>query len=67
MHLLQAKEWVNTLKNKAERAQKKFITPYIHALVYHVPNMLRKYGNLKQFSCQGQHRYISIQIYLYTL
>lgn len=29
------------------------VTPYMHILVYHVPNFVDKYGNVKQFSCQG--------------
>ena len=29
------------------------VTPYIHALVYHAPDILKKYGNIKKFSGQG--------------
>jgi len=32
----------------------KKVTPYIHALVYHVPDMLRKHGNIAKFSCSAQ-------------
>lgn len=30
------------------------ITPYIHALVFHVPDMLREHGNIAKFSCSAQ-------------
>ncbi len=29
------------------------VTPYMHALVYHVPMFLQKHGSLKQFTGQG--------------
>ena len=29
------------------------ITPYIHVMVYHCPTLLRKYGNIKMFTGQG--------------
>ena len=29
------------------------ITPYIHVIVYHCPTLLRKYGNIKMFTGQG--------------
>ena len=32
---------------------KTMVTPYMHALVYHVPMFLRKHGSLKQFTGQG--------------
>ena len=58
VHVLpQAKEWVNlflTLSTKCEGFQRKNITPYIHSLVYHVPEMIKKFGNIKQFSGQGK-------------
>ena len=34
--------------------QRKHVTPYIHAMVYHVPNIIRQHGSMKQFSCQGK-------------
>lgn len=30
------------------------ITPYIHMMVYHVPQMLERFQNLKQFTGQGK-------------
>ena len=36
----------------------------MHAMVYHVPNIIRQYGNLKQFSCQGL--YFFLDSYLCT-
>lgn len=29
------------------------VTPYMHALVYHVPMFMKKYKNFKQFTGQG--------------
>ena len=29
------------------------ITPYMHALVFYVPTMIKMHGSLKQFSGQG--------------
>ena len=29
------------------------VTPYMHLLVYHIADFIDKYGNVKQFSCQG--------------
>ena len=34
--------------------QRMHVTPYMHILVYHVPGMLRRYDNLRQFSDQGK-------------
>ena len=34
--------------------QGKHVTPYMHCMVYHIPRMLRLYGNIKQFSGQGE-------------
>jgi len=53
---LQAKDWVNkflALGDRCEGFQRRSITPYVHIMVYHVPSMLRRFGNLKQFSGQG--------------
>jgi len=52
---LQARDWVNkflALGDQCEGFQRRSITPYIHIMVYHVPSMLRRFGNLKQFSGQ---------------
>ena len=35
--------------------QKSCVTPYMHILVYHVPDFMKAYGNIKQFSCQGTY------------
>ena len=29
------------------------VTPYMHVLAYHIPYFIKKYGSIKQFSCQG--------------
>ena len=32
----------------------KHVTPYMHIMVFHVPMMLRVFGNIKHFSGQGK-------------
>jgi len=44
--------WNLVMKCKATNAVD--VTPYMHCMVYHVPQMLRRYGNIKQFSGQGR-------------
>ena len=29
------------------------ITPYVHNMIYHVPQMMKKHGSLREFSGQG--------------
>ena len=59
MHYMysQGKNWVNLFLSfdEWEGHQRRSITPYIHCLVYHIPEMIRRYGNLRKFSCQGAH------------
>jgi len=50
---IQVKDWVMlflSLSARCEGFQKKNVTPYMHCLVYHVPAVIKNYGNLKQFS-----------------
>ena len=49
-----------------EGYQKKFVTSYIHCLVYHVPQQIRQYGNLLMFSGQGKITQAKIGV-LYVL
>jgi len=37
------------------------VTPYLHVLVFHVPRMLRKHGNIAKFSCSAQELKNSLQ------
>lgn len=52
---LQGKKWVNNFiaLGRFEGFQKKFVTPYIHCLVYHAPQQIQENGNLMMFSGQG--------------
>lgn len=34
------------------------ITPYIHVMVYHCPTLLRRYGNIKMFTGQGNTTFL---------
>ena len=40
--------------------QKSKVTPCMHVLATHAPEMIRLHGNIKQFSCQGK-RYTLVQ------
>eukprot|EP00731_Ephydatia_muelleri_P028687 Em0020g331a len=58
VQLWKAKRWIQLfLRIKSDGHQKKFVTPYFHVMVYHVPDAIRQYGNIKQFSCQGVEKH----------
>ena len=47
---LQAKQWVHDfveLGGLMQGYQHKYVTPYLHIMVFHVPKMLRHFGNIK--------------------
>ncbi|XP_065920008.1 uncharacterized protein [Dysidea avara] len=51
-----AKDWVDDytdLRDVHCSYRPQYVTPYIHILTYHVPHLIRMYGNIKQFSCQA--------------
>ncbi|XP_065920007.1 uncharacterized protein [Dysidea avara] len=53
---LLAKDWVDDytdLRDVHCSYRPQYVTPYIHILTYHVPHLIRMYGNIKQFSCQA--------------
>ena len=55
--LFKAKMWVETflsMSSVVQGYQRRNTTPYMHILVYHVPQMIRNNGNIKQFSGQGE-------------
>ena len=55
---LKGKRWIELfLRIKSDGHQRKFVTPYMHAMVYHIPYAIRQYGNIKQFSCQGVEKH----------
>ena len=41
------------------------MTPYMHTLAYHVPHFVKLYGNIKQFS--GQGNYSSLPAFVITI
>lgn len=43
-----------SLGKKRKGFGKANVTPYMHATVYHVWDVIQKYGNIKQFSGQGK-------------
>lgn len=54
---IKAKEWIETflsLSSVADGYQKENVTPYMHVLAIHVPGMIAKHRNMKQFSCQSK-------------
>jgi len=59
----QVKAWITSytnLKTLHMNYRPKYVTPYMHILSYHVGFFINKYGNIKQFSCQGKvnHHFI---------
>ena len=53
---LQAKDWVNlfcSLGNKRTGYGKKNVTCYMHSMVYHLPEAIKRHTNVKQFTGQG--------------
>ena len=42
------------------------ITPYMHIMVFHVPEMINAHGNIKQFSSQGMCVTITLTTDLYA-
>lgn len=55
--LFKAKTWIETFLSMSpvvQGYQRRNITPYMHILAYHVPEMVRNNGNIKQFSGQGK-------------
>lgn len=55
----QGKEWISLFLEIgkdpiSDGYQKCRVTPYMHIMVHHVPEMIDNYGNIKQFSCQGK-------------
>ena len=56
LYCQQAKEWIKSFVSLAtvtQGYQKSKVTPYMHVLATHVPDMIRQHRNIKQFSCQG--------------
>ena len=54
---MKVKNWITlflSLGTKCEGHHKKNVTPYMHALICHVPEQIEKYGNIKMFSGQGE-------------
>ena len=51
-----AKEWVNlfiSLRDKRIGYKRANVTPYMHAMVYHIPRFLEDYQTIKLFTGQG--------------
>ena len=51
-----AKEWVNlftSLRDKRIGYKRSNVTPYMHAMVYHIPIFLQNYKTIKLFTGQG--------------
>ena len=50
---VKAKNWVRSF---TAIYQTKHVTPYIHVMAMHIPEFLKKYGNLVQFTQQGMEK-----------
>ena len=72
LHMLcfqfQIKEWIDLFSQVGERRTgycSGNVTCYMHAAAYHVPTMVQKHENIKQFSGQGKYnKSITIKIYI---
>ena len=56
----QAKDWVilfTSLKDKCDGYQPDNVTPYMHIMALHMPEVIQKHKNLYRFSCQGTDLY----------
>lgn len=54
---IQAKKWIAdfiALSRFVDGYQQNNITPYMHLMAAHIPEMITLHGNMKQFSCQGE-------------
>ena len=52
----QGKEWITKFHSMDDRCvgyKPSRVTPYMHIMAYHAPDFIRRYGNIKMFSCQG--------------
>ena len=54
----QTKDWVHILKGMSGWSYDWTfqVTPYIHVMVQHVPQIMRRYGSIKLFSDQGKKK-----------
>jgi len=64
-YILTGEKWKNKflqLGAYCDGYQNGNITLYMHIMSWHIPEFIKKYGNIKQFSCQGDK---PDQIYYY--
>ena len=56
---LQIKEWITNFTKLGEKRtgyRKEQVTVHMHAAAYHIPQMVEKNDNIKQFSGQGNKK-----------
>ena len=61
-----AKVWITdfvSFSSKIDGHQKANVTPYMHIMAYHVPDFIRRFGSIRQFSGQGKYHIIIINYY----
>ena len=66
---IKAREWITdfiAFSAELDGHQKSRVTPYMHIMAYHVPEMMKKYGNVRQFSGQG-HFFMYMYMYSYLV
>ena len=44
-----------SLNRKCDGYQTQYVTPYMHIMTFHMPDVIRKHKSLYRFSCQGMH------------
>jgi len=58
INFFQASEWITLFTSLSEFCDgyaNGDITPYMHVLSAHVPFLMQKLKNIKQFTCQGMY------------
>ena len=59
------KEKTSAFLNRFKSLYVSKITPYIHTLIFHIPEVYEKYGNLNFFSAQGLEKLNDLSTYQY--
>ena len=56
-NFIQAKKWIAdfvAFSGMSQGYQRSNVTPYMHLMAIHIPEIVALHGNVKQFSCQGE-------------
>ena len=56
------KKWMKDFLELTEGHQKASVTPYMHVLAYHVHDQIRRFGNIRKYSGQGEFSVIMLTL-----